>query len=110
MMVGFRLLPRGAGSPPLSVDVLLSDNPVVADIMERACRKKLGKLMIRVPCAEDFIVLKLQSGRLQDLADAEAVILSAAGKLNNALLDRLAATFGVTDRLEIVRRGFACPG
>lgn len=104
MLAGFRLVPMGAGASPFSVDVLLSENPVVADIMERACRKKLGRLAIRVPCAEDFIVLKLQSGRLQDLADAEAVLRAAAGNLDRALLERLGAMFGVNDRLRKIRR------
>jgi predicted nucleotidyltransferase len=109
MMSGFRLRKkyRGIqeGLPEMSValDVLLSSNPVVRQIIERACRRKVGGVAISVPSAEDFIVLKLQAGRMQDLADAQAVYREHQNSLNQEHLEATAEQFAVRELLDRIR-------
>ena len=109
MMSGFRLRriyrEAQAGRPEMSValDVLLSSNPVVRQIIERACRRRVGDVTISVPSAEDFIVLKLQAGRMQDLADAQAVLREQRNSLNREYLETTAEQFAVRELLERIR-------
>ena len=84
----------------VDVDVLLSSNPLVEEIVERGRYRKLGDITIRVPSAEDFIVLKLQSGRMQDLADAKAVLVERHDHIDKEYLQARAVQFRVDELLE----------
>lgn len=101
MLAGFRAFRRyGSGEQTVvPVDVLVSSNPVVGEIVERAKRRPFGGCEVSVPSAEDFIVLKLQAGRLQDLADAQAVLRARHVELDHDHLARQAAVFAVEDLL-----------
>ncbi len=105
MMAGFRLrraYERSYASS-VAVDVLLSSNPVVADIIQRSCVRKIGDIPISVPSAEDFIVLKLQAGRMQDLADAQTVYRALADTLDVAYLETRVELFDVSKELEQIK-------
>ena len=100
MLAGFRAMVRPSkhGSP-ISLDVLVSDNPVVAEIIHRSCRRTLAGTTFAVPAAEDLVVLKLQAGRPQDVADALAVLEAQAAALNQDLLQAQARLFDLEANL-----------
>ena len=79
----------------IAIDVLVSSNPLVGEILSRRRRKRVGGTTVWVLGAEDLIVLKLQSGRALDLEDARAILVARAGRLDLSLLDTLAETFDV---------------
>ena len=99
MMAGFRLLSSGDPARAIPVDVLVSDNPVVAEIVSRATTKSFAGICIKVPALEDLIVLKLQAQRRQDIADCEALIAVCRDQLDWQLLARQAAAFDVSTLL-----------
>ena len=102
MMAGFRVIrdyPE-KGSMSVPVDVLISNNPVVHDIIQRACQRSVGSKKVRVPSAEDLIILKLQAGRLRDLADAQAVARAQKTSLDLEYLKKQADVFSVQEGLD----------
>jgi hypothetical protein len=62
------------GQPPLRVDILQQiDGIDFDDAWRRRIEASLGDVSVHVISADDLIRNKLASGRLQDLADAEAI-------------------------------------
>jgi predicted nucleotidyltransferase len=104
MLAGFRAMVRPSphGSP-ISLDVLVSDNPVVEEIVLRARRRDLAGTVFSVPTPEDLIVLKLQAGRPQDLADARALFDAQATTLDRDLLESQAHLFGLAGALDALK-------
>ena len=109
MLAGFSVLRIYAGASPVPVDVLVSTNPIVEDIMTRRRSRTLMDLEIPVPSAEDLIVIKLQAGRRQDVADADAVLRAQAGTVDLARLRDLAVTFAVSEALDSLLAGLSRP-
>jgi hypothetical protein len=106
MLAGFRAIRHIAtGSSPVSLDVLVSDNPVAVEIAGRGKQRTLASTTFLVPSAEDLIVLKLQAGRSQDVADAKAVFEAQGSALDRELLQAQARLFGLDEALaELLRR------
>lgn len=99
LMAGFRMRRDYPGHPPVSVDVLASSNPAAIEIVKRGVSRTLAGITLRTPTVEDLIVLKLQAGRHQDLADCEALLAANRGRLDLDLLERQANAFDVAESL-----------
>ncbi len=99
LMYGFKARRDYPGQRPVRVDVLVSRNPAAIDIVGRGVTRDVTGIKIRTPALEDLIVLKLQAGRYQDLADCEALLAANRGSLNLELLRSQAEAFGVSDAL-----------
>ena len=100
MLAGFRAVYRTpSGESTVCLDVLVSDNPVAVEIVGRAKHRTLAGATFAVPTVEDLIVLKLQAGRLQDIADAKALVDAQASCLDRSLLQSQARIFDLEQEL-----------
>jgi hypothetical protein len=85
---------RGAvGGTPM--DVLVSANPMAADLVRHRRRRAIGGRRIWVLAAEELVVLKLQSGRPLDLEDVGSIVASRGSQLDLRRVDQLAKIFDV---------------
>lgn len=99
MEAGFRESGRYAHNQnwlgPDGTPVQFTDDPTLASAVPRAVDVPLGKLVLRVLAKTDLLHEKLRSKRLQDLADAQALLEedpaleSELTSEERALLDRL---------------------
>jgi hypothetical protein len=76
------------------VDLLVGLRGLEPAAFERALEIPFQGQTLKVVGREDFIAMKVFAGGPQDLADARHVIQAVSGKLDLALLRRLASKFG----------------
>lgn len=84
-------------------DLLIAGTDYQQSAIERSIVEVIDEQRVPVLTPEDVIVHKLIAGRLQDLADIEAV-LECDNDLDEAYVDRWARFWEVTDRWEQLRR------
>lgn len=72
------------------VDFFIAQNKFQYEILKRARRIKLDKLILYVISPEDLILMKLQTGREKDLEDVREIILENKSKLDFKYLKKWA--------------------
>lgn len=77
------------------VDFFIAKNKFQYEILKRAKRVKLGKLILHVISPEDLILVKLQTAREKDLEDVREIILENKSRLNFKYLKKWSALLNV---------------
>ncbi len=87
----------------VDVDLILAALPYESAALRRAVAVELGGSTIKLCSAEDLLIHKLSSERMQDAVDVEGVIMRQAGRLDLSYLEPLVRQLAVgLERPEIV--------
>ncbi|HCU23692.1 MAG TPA: hypothetical protein DF383_01645 [Deltaproteobacteria bacterium] len=78
----------------VAIDLLLADHYAGADVVRRACEKRLGSKWIRVATPEDLIVLKTLADRSIDRRDIEELRELFKGKLDEVYVQKKLKNIG----------------
>ena len=76
------------------VDILSGIRGIKHDIFKRVKKIKFRKDTVKIPAAEDLIVMKAVAGSYRDIEDIRGIVRVMGGKLDRKLLEELTANYG----------------
>lgn len=82
-------------NPDIAVDFLFADDEFKKQMVQRSSVISISGFPVRIPTPEDLIILKLLSGRPQDLLDAAQIRENQKSDLNDVYIEEWCGKLGI---------------